>query len=95
MSLCTCARPWLQSFRYGLHVILLWKASPRCVALFTEGMSRPFICSTSSGTLQSFRETDRLRFPLKTGQSQSQTQSQSYFTTGGLPPISSSWRQAP
>jgi hypothetical protein len=22
-------------------------------------------------------------------------QSQSYFTTGGLPPISSSWRQAP
>jgi hypothetical protein len=28
-------------------------------------------------------------------QSQSQSQSQSYFTTGGLPPISSSWRQAP
>jgi hypothetical protein len=27
--------------------------------------------------------------------SQSQSQSQSYFTTGGLPPISSSWRQAP
>jgi hypothetical protein len=26
---------------------------------------------------------------------QSQSQSQSYFTTGGLPPISSSWRQAP
>jgi hypothetical protein len=25
----------------------------------------------------------------------SQSQSQSYFTTGGLPPISSSWRQAP
>jgi hypothetical protein len=25
---------------------------------------------------------------------QSQTQRQSYFTTGGLPPISSSWRQA-
>jgi hypothetical protein len=24
-----------------------------------------------------------------------QSQSQSYFTTGGLPPISSSWRQAP
>jgi hypothetical protein len=28
-------------------------------------------------------------------QSQSQSQSQSYFTTGGLPPISSSWPQAP
>jgi hypothetical protein len=28
-------------------------------------------------------------------QSQSQSQSQSYFTTGGLPPISSSWRQTP
>jgi hypothetical protein len=28
-------------------------------------------------------------------QSQNQSQSQSYFTTGGLPPISSSWRQAP
>jgi hypothetical protein len=27
--------------------------------------------------------------------SQSQSQSQSYFTTGGLPPISLSWRQAP
>jgi hypothetical protein len=26
---------------------------------------------------------------------QSQSQSQSHFTTGGLPPISSSWRQAP
>jgi hypothetical protein len=26
--------------------------------------------------------------------SESQSQSQSYFTTGGLPPISSSWRQA-
>jgi hypothetical protein len=26
---------------------------------------------------------------------QSQSQSQSYFTTGGLPPISLSWRQAP
>jgi hypothetical protein len=25
----------------------------------------------------------------------SQIQSQSYFTTGGLPPVSSSWRQAP
>jgi hypothetical protein len=28
-------------------------------------------------------------------QSQSQSQSQSYFTAGGLPPISSSWRQVP
>jgi hypothetical protein len=28
-------------------------------------------------------------------QSQSQIQSQSYFMTGGLPPICSSWRQAP
>jgi hypothetical protein len=28
-------------------------------------------------------------------QNQSQSQSQSHFTTGGLPPISSSWRQAP
>jgi hypothetical protein len=24
-----------------------------------------------------------------------QSQSQSYFTTGGLPPVSSSWQQAP
>jgi hypothetical protein len=30
-----------------------------------------------------------------TGQSQSQSRSQKYFTTGGLLPISSSWRQAP
>jgi hypothetical protein len=27
--------------------------------------------------------------------SQSQNQSRSYITTGGLPPVSSSWRQAP
>jgi hypothetical protein len=30
-----------------------------------------------------------------TGQSQSQSQNQSYFTTGSLRPISLSWRQAP
>jgi hypothetical protein len=35
--------------------------------------------------------TERLNFVY----SQSQSQSQSYFTTDGLQPISSSWRQAP
>jgi hypothetical protein len=33
--------------------------------------------------------------PRVNNESQSQIQSQTYFTTGGLPPISSSWRQAP
>jgi hypothetical protein len=36
-----------------------------------------------------------LRWTYSTPPSQSQSQSQSYFTTGGLPPINLSWRQAP
>jgi hypothetical protein len=36
-----------------------------------------------------------IRLPTQETQSQSQTQNQSYFTTGGLPPINLSWRQAP
>jgi hypothetical protein len=38
-------------------------------------------------------DTEFPKSPMEPGQSQSQ--SQSYFKTGGLPPISSSWRQAP
>jgi hypothetical protein len=44
----------------------------------------------------SIRPSDRVRvrFTLRVT-IRSESQSQSYFTTGGLPPISSSWRQAP
>jgi hypothetical protein len=38
---------------------------------------------------------NHLRLPSQETQTQSHSQSQSYFMTGGLPPISSSWRQAP
>jgi hypothetical protein len=40
------------------------------------------------------RWTEHQQFSNWDSQSQNQSQSQSYFTTGGLPPISSSWRQA-
>jgi hypothetical protein len=33
--------------------------------------------------------------PSPRGNSETQSKIQSYFTTGGLPPINSSWRQAP
>jgi hypothetical protein len=39
--------------------------------------------------------TDNSGDPLNPNSSHSQCQSQSHFTTGGLPPISSSWRQDP
>jgi hypothetical protein len=34
------------------------------VTLFTKGISRPFTCSTSSGTLESSADIDRLCFPF-------------------------------
>jgi hypothetical protein len=43
---------------WSLHVVLLSKVTPRYLTLFTKGMSRPFNCNTSSGTL------DRPSFPL-------------------------------
>jgi hypothetical protein len=36
---------------WSLTVILLSKVTPRYVILFTKGVSRPFSCNTSSGTL--------------------------------------------
>jgi hypothetical protein len=59
-----------------------------------------FLVSSSRGlviisccltALEAFKAWKLQRFE----RSQSQSQSQSYFTTGGLRPISSSWRQAP
>jgi hypothetical protein len=41
------------------------------------------------------RATVEVFEPGSTRDYSSQSQNQSYFTTGGLPPISSSWRQAP
>jgi hypothetical protein len=52
-SLRMCARHWLQSFRYGDPMSSScprWHQG-RYVTLFTEGLSRPFSCSTSSGTI--------------------------------------------
>jgi hypothetical protein len=46
------------------------------------------------GILQLHRPSLLFRFPYN-WLCQSQIQSQSYFTTGDLPPISSSWRQSP
>jgi hypothetical protein len=42
-----------------------------------------------------FSSASGLMFSLKGGSLQSQIQSQCYFMAGGLPPISSSWRQIP
>jgi hypothetical protein len=47
-----------------LHYIILSKVTPRYVVLFSRGMFRPISCSTSSGTLKSSGEIDRLRFPF-------------------------------
>jgi hypothetical protein len=49
---------------WSFHAILLSKVTPRYVTLFTKGMSRPFSCSTSSGTLKSSGGTDLLNFPF-------------------------------
>jgi hypothetical protein len=38
-----------------LHDILLLKVTPRHATLFTKGISRPFSCYTTSGTLSSWR----------------------------------------
>jgi hypothetical protein len=46
------------------HVVALSKVTPRQVTLFTRGISRPFSCSTSSETLKSSVEIDRLSFPF-------------------------------
>jgi hypothetical protein len=66
------------------------KSSPACGAF-----TRRFLVTasnnvySSSSVLKSFSAAAPFQLLLL------QSQSQSYFTTGGLPPISSSWRQAP
>jgi hypothetical protein len=60
-----------------------------------QALASPFVTSYDS-----LGDGGSIRTRLHAGhncqsQSQSQSQSQGYFTTGGLPPISSSWRQAP
>jgi hypothetical protein len=37
--------------KWSFHVILLSKVTPRYITLFTKGMSRPFSCNMSLGTL--------------------------------------------
>jgi hypothetical protein len=59
--LCMWPGPWLQSFQYSLHVILLSIIRPRYITLFTKGMFLPFSHSTPLRIL-SLKETDRLNF---------------------------------
>jgi hypothetical protein len=55
---------------WWLHVILLLKGTPRYITLFTGGLYGPCSC-TSSRTLKSSREIDRLGFPSTKYSSQS------------------------
>jgi hypothetical protein len=59
--------PYVRAQGHGcgrFDVILLSKVAPIYVTLLTKGLSRPFNCSTSSGTLKSSGEIDRLNFPF-------------------------------
>jgi hypothetical protein len=87
---CFCGVPSLTRGRICLLHMLLPLASA------------VFLGSKSVGTRDHILLSQIWDFPFRrllrfTGMwlCQSQSQSQSYFTTGGLPPISSSWRQAP
>jgi hypothetical protein len=60
-----------------------------------NGWNIPFINDVKFlGVVFDKRITRRLHIEM-TDSLACQSKSQSYFTTGGLPPISSSWRQAP
>jgi hypothetical protein len=59
--------------------------------------SRCFVAASNGGCSPSskFPICPRPQLPAHFSHLQLSTQSQSYFTTGGLPPFCSSWRQAP
>jgi hypothetical protein len=62
-----------------------WTANPRYLSYLPTANCLVAISSQLPSTASS---------QLTLSQSQSQSQSQIYFTTGGLPPVSSSWRKA-
>jgi hypothetical protein len=74
-----------------------WRA--RTMYLYPPRTGRPgytprhWVCFSSPPTTR--RATAEVFEPPPHGGGRLRCHSQSYFTTGGLPPISSSWRQAP
>jgi hypothetical protein len=69
-----------------------WRPSNTNLPVFSSQTDFQQNCELTSSSLAPFSYFTSLHSTEM--DRQSQTQNQNYFTTGGLPPINSSWRQA-
>jgi hypothetical protein len=83
-----CVLTWQQLLTVDILQLSALRSSCRSLPCITQ-------LSTPELLIEFSAETANYLLVVSSQSSSAQSQSQSYFTTGGLPPISSSWRQAP